>query len=321
MKRKTWYWIIGLFSVLIVLCGGFVGMGLLVAAQSGSSAGLTLPLGEEIAIVNVEGVIVPGEAPPPNPFFGNSTATAYSQTVIDHLQSANENDNVKAIILHVDSPGGSVFASDEIYQQLKNIDKPIITAMGNVAASGGYFVAAPTDEIWASPLTITCSVGAVMRFINLEQFSEEYGVTAITIASGEFKDTGNPFREFTEGDRAILQSMVDEAYDAFVAVVADGRGMTDEQVREIADGRICTGKQAQEMGLVDNLGYLPEVIDRAAELGGIEGEEPRVVEYSFNSGLSRTLAASLYRPSPVDELKQLLRFDAGSPLMYLYLGP
>jgi protease-4 len=321
MKGKTWYWIIGLFSLVFLACGGFVGLGLLVAGQFDNGSEWGFGFGQGIAIVDVEGVIVPGEAPPPSPFSVGPTGVAYSQTVIDHLQRAKADENVKAIVLRVDSPGGSVFASDEIYQELKEVDKPIITAMGNVAASGGYFVAAPTDEIWASPLTLTCSVGAVMRFFNLEQFSEEYGVTAITISSGQFKDTGNPFREFTEEDRAILQSMVDEAYDAFVGVVAEGRGMTDEQVREIADGRICTGRQAQAMGLVDKLGYLPAVIDRAAELGGIANGDHRIIEYSYEAGFMGQLTASLYRPSPVEELKQLLRFDAGSPLMYLYLGP
>ena len=291
------------------------------AGQLDGGSDLSLGFGDGIALVEIEGVIVPGEAPPPSPFSIGPSGVAYSQTVINHIKRANEDESVKAIVLHIDSPGGSVFASDQIYRELKTVDKPIIAAMGNVAASGGYYVAAPADEIWASPLTITCSVGAIMRFLNFEQFSEEYGVTAITIASGKFKDTGNPFREFTPEDRAILQSMVDEAYDTFVGVVAEGREMTDERVREIADGRICTGRQAQEMGLVDSLGYLPDVIDRAAELGGIEVEDHRIIEYSHNAGFAASLTAGLIRPSPVEELKQLLHFDAGSPLMYLYLGP
>ena len=321
MKRKTWYWIIGLSIVGLLICGGFVGIGLWVADQYDGGGDIGLAFGEGIAIVPVEGVIVPGEAPPPSPFSSGGSGAAYSQTVINNLKSANEDEDVKAIILHVNSPGGSVFASDEIYLQIQEIEKPIIAAMGSIATSGGYYVSAPTDEIWAGPSTLTCSVGVILQFLNLEGFSEEYGVTAITITSGKFKDTGNPFREFNEEERALLQELVDEFYDGFVDVVAEGRDMTKESVREIADGRICSGRQAQEMGLVDNLGYLPDVIDRAAELGGIDDEDPRIIEYSQDANVFDMLAASLYRPSPVEELKQILHFDAGSPLMYLYVGP
>ena len=321
MKRKTWYWIIGSSLAGLLLCGGFVALGLWIADQIDKSDELGLAFGDGIAIVQVNGVIVPGEAPPRGPFDSGNSGAAYSQTIIDHLEWAEEDEDVRAIILHIDSPGGSVFASDEIYQQIEKMEKPIITAMDSLAASGGYYVAAPTDEIWASPHTLTCSIGVIMQFLNLEEFSEEYGVTAITITSGKFKDTGNPFRTFTEEERILLQNLVDEAYDGFVSVVAEGRDMSQETVRNFADGRICTGKQAQEMGLVDELGYLPDVIDRAAELGGIEDEEPRIIEYSYDASLKETLMASLYRPGPIDELKQILHFNAGSPLMYLYLGP
>lgn len=317
MKRTSWYWIIGLAVILLLVCGGFVGLGLLVASSMGSSDGLAF--GDAVAIVKVEGTILPGEAPPPNPFGGDSVA-AYSQEVIDQLKKANEDTNVKAVILFVDSPGGSVFASDEIHLQIKAMEKPIIAAMGSLAASGGYYVSAPTDEIWASPHTLTCSIGVISQFLNVEQFSEEYGITAITVKSGQFKDTGNPFREFTEAEEALWQEIIDEAYAAFVKVVADGRAMSEEDVRAIADGRICTGQQAQSMGLVDSLGYLPDVIDRAAELGGIEGA-PRIIEYKGPIGFFEALGASFYRPSPVEELRQLLHYHSGSPLMYLYVGP
>jgi protease-4 len=318
MKRNTWYWIIGLTLVTLLICGGFVTLGLWAASSLGGG-GQAISFGEAVALVRVEGVIVPGEAPPPNPFIGGSGA-AYSQTIVDQLKKANEDNNIKAVILRVDSPGGSVFASDEIYLQLKEMDKPVVAAMGSLAASGGYYVSAPADEIWASPHTLTCSIGVISQFINLEGFAEEYGVTAVTVKSGQFKDTGNPFREFTEADRVLWQALIDEAYSAFVKVVAEGRQMTEEQVRTIADGRICSGLQAQQMNLVDSLGYLPDAIDRAAELGGITGE-PRLVEYSQEAGLFEVLGATMQRPTPIDELKQILHFNAGSPLMYLYTGP
>jgi protease-4 len=160
----------------------------------------------------------------------------------------------------------------------------------------------------------------ISQFLNLEGFAEEYGITAITVKSGKFKDTGNPFREFTEEDKDLWQAIIDDAYEQFVSIVAEGRDMSEDAVREIADGRVCTSKQAKAMGLVDSLGYLSDAIDRAAELGGIEGE-PRIVEYTRPAGLFEALGSAINRPSPVEEVKQLLHFNAGSPLMYLYIGP
>jgi protease-4 len=192
--------------------------------------------------------------------------------------------------------------------------------MGSMAASGGYYIAAPTAEIWASPHTLTCSIGVIMNLLNLEAFAKEYGVTTVVIKSGEFKDIGNPFREVTAEDRVILQDLIDEAYGNFVTIVAEGRRIPEAKVRAIADGRICSGRQAQQMGLVDRLGYLPEVIHRAAELGHIQGE-PRVVEYGQEYNFWGGLDALVYRPSPIQELRDVLHFNAGSPLMYMYVGP
>jgi protease-4 len=317
MKRKSWYWIIGLTLLGLLVCAASVGLGLW-AARSMDRAGRGPAFGDAVAIVRVEGVIFPGEAPAPNPFSAESGA--FSQEVIKNLKKANEDDSVKAVILFVDSPGGSVFASDEIYLQIKAMNKPIIAAMGSLAASGGYYVSAPTQEIWASPHTLTCSIGVISQFLNLEEFAREYGITAVTVKSGKFKDTGNPFREFTPEDQALWQAIIDEAYAGFVRIVAEGRKMSEEQVRALADGRVCTGKQAKEMGLVDNLGYLPNAIDRAAELGGISGE-PRIIEYKRSVSFFEALGGAFNRPSPVEEVKQLLHFNAGSPLMYLYIAP
>lgn len=318
-KRSTWLWIVAISMVVIFACAGLVGLGLWSARAFGNGGGSGLPFGDAVAVVRVEGVIVPGEAPPPNPFTGGSTG-AFSETIVEQLKNAEENDAVKAVVLFVDSPGGSVFASEEITLQIKQMTKPVISAMGSVAASGGYYVSAPTQEIWASPHTLTCSIGVIMQLINVEDFAEEYGITAVTVKSGQFKDIGNPFREVSPDDMAILQSIVDEAYENFVGVVADGRGMPAEEVRTIADGRVCSGKQAQAMGLVDNLGYLQDAIDRAAELGNIDGE-PRLIEYTSQDGLFEALGSALYRPSPLEELRQIINYHPGTPLMYLYTTP
>ncbi len=312
-SNKRLYWIIGLVVVGSLICGAGIGLFIFFSQDTSSE----LAFGDAVAIVRVEGTILPGEAPPASPF-GGATGGAYSQTVIDHLKKANNDDDVKAVVLFVDSPGGSVFASDEIYLQIQEMNKPIITSMNSLAASGGYYVAAPTDEIWASPHTLTCSIGVIFQFPNVEDFAEEYGVTWITVTSGEFKDIGSPFKEFTTDDEAVLQSIVDEAFDEFVRIVAEGREMSEAEVREVADGRICTGRQAQADGLVDELGYFPEVVDRAAELGNIEGE-PRIIEYEEEPNFFEALGATANRPTAVEELKDILNFHAGSPLMYLYL--
>lgn len=320
MSKGTRWWILGLTLVALVICGGLMGLGLLIANNMGEDTGGPA-FGDAVAIIRVEGMILPGDAPPPSPF-GTAPAAAYSQQIIDRLKRAEKNDNVKAIILFVDSPGGSALASDEVARHIKAMEKPIIVSMGSLAASGGYYISAPTGEIWAAPQTLTCSIGVIMQFINVEEFADEYGITGVTIKSGQFKDTGNPFREVTEADREILQSVVDEAYADFVQVIVEGRAetMTEAEVREIADGRICTGRQALEFGLVDEIGYLPDVIDRAAEIGGIEGD-PRIIEYEDSPGFWGSLASVFYRPSPVQELQQLLHYHSGSPLMYLYIGP
>ena len=316
-NRKTWYWIIGLTLVALLACGGFVGLGLWIASNADTSKVRLLAMLSPLSGLKASFCLAKRQ--PPNPFSGDSGG-AFSQQVIEHLKKANEDESVKAVILYVDSPGGSVFASDEIYLQIKEMNKPIIAAMGSLAASGGYYVSAPTQEIWASPHTLTCSIGVISQFLNLEEFAKEYGITAITVKSGKFKDTGNPFREFTAEDQALWQIIIDEAYGEFVRIVAEGRKMGEENVRAVADGRVCTGKQAKEMGLVDNLGYLPDAIDRAAELGGITGE-PRIVEYTRKLSFFEALGSTFNRPSPVEEVKQLLHFNAGSPLMYLYIAP
>ncbi|MEM7342763.1 MAG: signal peptide peptidase SppA, partial [Chloroflexota bacterium] len=317
-NRKTRLWIIGLTIATLLICGVFIGLGIWAGSRfdNGSDG---LAFGDAIAIVRVEGTILSGEAPAPSPF-GTTVGAAYSGTIIDHLKQANEDSDVKSVILYVDSPGGSVFASDEIALQIQQMDKPIIASMASLAASGGYYVSAPTDEIWASAHTLTCSIGVISQFPNFEGFAEEYGITFITLKSGQFKDLGNPFREFTEEDRALWQAIIDEAYSGFVEIVANGRDMSEAEVREIADGRVCTGKQAQATGLVDNLGYLPDAIDRAAELGGIEDEDPRIIEYNTTPSFLETLSAGFKQPSPVDELQQMMHYHPGSPVMYLYLG-
>jgi protease-4 len=298
------------FALVCVSCGVFF----VIAASLGTS---DLAVGPAVAIVRVEGIIVSG-TPPIDPF--SSTTGAYSGVVVDHLTQAEEDPNVKAVVLHVDSPGGSVVGSDEIYQQMLAMTKPVVVSMGELAASGGYYVSAPANEIFANPATLTGSIGVISQFINIGELLEEYGVEVTTIKSGEFKDIGSLFRSMSDKEKASWQAIIDETYDEFVQIVADGREMSVAEAKELADGRIYTGRQALDLGLVDQLGNLDAAIQRAAELGGIEGE-PRIVEYQQPLSVFQGLLGMTRPAGPLSDVMELLDRGQRPVLQYLYVGP
>jgi protease-4 len=316
-QKLLWMAIGGGVVLVLALVGcGVVG---LIAASFGATTSSTVATGPAVAIVRVEGVIVSGKPTSTNPF-GGSTSAAYSGVIVDHLRQAEADGSVKVVILRVDSPGGSVVASQEIHQQMLVMTKPVIVSMGELAASGGYYVSAPAKEIFANPATLTGSIGVISEFINVGDLLNQYGVKVTVVKSGAFKDEGSPFRPMTEEEVAVWQSIIDEAYQGFVQVVADGRKLSLDQVKKLADGRVYTGRQAQALGLVDKLGNLPDAIKRAAELGGIQGE-PRIVEYKEPLNLFSSLF-NLSRPTdPVGEVMALLDRGHGPALQYLYVGP
>ena len=184
---------------------------------------------------------------------------------------------IKAIVVSVNSPGGSVVASDEIYHALVKFDKPVVIWMGETAASGGYYISCGGDYVFAHPDTLTGSIGVISQFLNAEELMQKVGVDAVVITSGPRKDIGSPFREMTEEEQALWKGIIDEIYGGFVELVAQARDLPVEQVRELADGSVYTGRQALELGLVDGVGTLDDAVAKAAELGGIEGQ-PQVIE-------------------------------------------
>jgi len=313
--KKSTIWAGVILLVLLVFCGLSVGFGLL--AYNLMNGDASFSTGDAVAVIYVEGVIQAGD--PPVDVFGAPAQGAYSNLVVRQLKSANSNDRVKAVVLRIDSPGGGVVASDEIYEQVAAMDKPVVVSMGTLAASGGYYISAPTDEIWANRHTFTGSIGVIMQFVNIEGFMEEYGLEANVIKSGANKDSGSMFRAMTAEEEAMWQEIINESYDVFVQIVADGRHIDEETVRQLADGRVYTGQQALELGLVDELGNLPAVIDRAAELGGIDGE-PAIIDYKQDAPLLGGLFGQLAGPSPVEELRQMLHLQTSPSLMYLYTG-
>lgn len=320
MSRKALLWTLGLSLVTVLICGASIAASVLLFGGNGSS-NTSFGLGDSVAIIRVEGTILTGEAP--TDLFGESLPGAYSAELVRQLARAENNDRIKAVVLYVDSPGGTAFAADEIYRQVAAMTKPVVVSMASIAASGGYYISAPADEIWAQRQTLTGSLGVIIQFIDVEGFIDEYGINATTITSGEKKDTGSLFREMTPEEQAIWQELVDESHDIFVNIIVDGRNLPEDEVRTLADGRIYSAKQALEAGLIDQIGTLDEAVERAAELGGIEGS-PNVLEYSTRGrSVLGTGASNLFRnQSAVDELQTLLqKFNTPPTLMYLYTGP
>jgi len=218
--------------------------------------------GDKIALVRIEGMILS------------------SEKVVEELNGYADDASIKAIVIRVDSPGGGVVASQEIANAVKNAKKrgkKVVISMGSLAASGGYYLAAPADRIIANPGTLTGSIGVIMEFATIEKLLEKIGVKGEVIKAGEFKDIASPLREMTETERKLLQGVMDDVHAQFIQAVAEGRGLPIESVQAIADGRVFTGRQALELKLVDQLGDLEESIQEAAKLAGIKGK-PRIVK-------------------------------------------
>lgn len=224
---------------------------------------LDLSSGDRIAVIRVEGVIMD------------------SQVTVGELKRFSENPSVKAIVLRIDSPGGGVVPSQEIYDAVRQVrsktSKTVIASMGNVAASGGYYIAAATDRIVANPGTLTGSIGVIMETANVEGLLQKIGIEGVVIKSGKFKDVGSPLRKMSEEERGLMQAVMDDVHKQFIEAVAEGRAMELAEAQALADGRIFTGRQAKEAKLVDELGNLDDAIQMAADAVGIEGE-PKVVE-------------------------------------------
>lgn len=219
-----------------------------------------VPLGEKVALIRVTGVIID------------------SRDVIEELKKYAKDTSVKAIVIRVDSPGGAVAPSQEIYEEIVKIKekKKIVVSMGSVAASGGYYISAPADRIVANAGTLTGSIGVIMEIPNVAGLMEKIGVETQVIKSGRHKDIASVFKSLTPAEKKILQTVLDDVHDQFIRAVAEGRGMKFEDIKDLADGRVFTGRMAKELGLVDELGNLQDAIMLAGRLTGIKGE-PRVV--------------------------------------------
>lgn len=312
--RRTWLWIlIGVVVVLAipaVACGAF---GLAVAAASHQPAS-TSGFGPAVGVIDVEGQIYAGEAG------GLGGTMAGSDTIIDLIDRAEDDPNIQAVVLRIDSPGGGVVASDEITRRLAELDKPVVVSMGTTAASGGYMIATAADYIYATPYTITGSIGVISQFVTAEEFLDDLGIDIVVVTAGDVKDFGSVSRDMTDAEREYWQGLIDEIHEGFIAQVADGRGMAVEDVREIADGRVVLGEQAVDLGLVDEVGYFDDAVAMAADLGGIDGE-PRIVELKPEAGFFDSLYGLQASFQPASTVEGLLRSLNPPSLDALYLAP
>ncbi|MGQ9701547.1 MAG: signal peptide peptidase SppA [bacterium] len=242
--KKT-HIIIVVVIVVAVILGLVIGLG---------SRGASFMSGGNIGVIEIEGIIT------------------NSKRVVQDIKNFTENSSIAGILVRVDSPGGGVAASQEIYEELKKakLEKKVVVSMGALAASGGYYVSLPADLIVANPGTITGSIGVIMQFPVFEELMKKIGIGYEVIKSKEHKDIGSPFRKMSETDRKILQDVVTDVYDQFVRATSEARGLAYDSVLKFADGRIITGKQAKEIGFVDTLGTFEDAVKMLGDMLGIE---------------------------------------------------
>jgi protease IV len=248
------------------------------------------------------------------------TDVIYTSTdIVRQFKKFRENTSIKAIVFRVESPGGGVSASQEIYEEVKKTrdsGKPVVVSMGTIAASGGYYVSCGASRIVANPGTLTGSIGVIFQFYHVNELLDKIGIDATTYKTGRYKDAGSPFRNPTEADKAYFDELLADVYEQFVGVVSTERGLKRGAVVKLADGRVFTGRQALQYGLIDTLGTLQDAIHIAAQLGGITGE-PRVVKEERRfSLLDRILGGAL---TDVKDLKtELFRQPV---VQYRFLPP
>jgi len=252
-------WIIGGF--IIGFLAIFTFFFILIIIGFGSKGDMSIsPGGSKVAIIELNGIITS------------------SNNIVRQFKKFQKDGSVKSIVFRINSPGGGIAASQEIYEHVKRVrdgGKPVVASMGSVAASGGYYVALGTQTIMANPGTTTGSIGVIAEIPNFSRLLDKLGISFTIIKSGKFKDTGSPYRNIRPEEMVYLQGWIDSGYEQFVNTVAKERKLAENKVREVADGRVFTGEQALKLALIDTLGTFDDAIKFAAKLGGISGE-PRI---------------------------------------------
>ncbi|MGB2869931.1 MAG: signal peptide peptidase SppA [Bacteroidota bacterium] len=297
---KTTKWVIGIFAAFLFFFGLFV-FAILAWLFSEPEDEVISSAGERVAVVELKEPILA------------------SEDIVRQFKKYRENRSVKAIVFRVESPGGGVAASQEIYEEVKKTrdsGKPVVVSMGSVAASGGYYVSCGASRIVANPGTLTGSIGVIFQFLHVNQLMSKLGIDETTIKSGKLKDSGSPFRKITEEERVYFNSLISDVYDQFVNVVASERKLDLKFVKRYADGRVFTGRQALQYGFVDTLGTMEDAIAIAANLGGVKGKPSIIRERKRSTFLERVLgdAASELTNLHNEYLRQpILQYRFSSP--------
>jgi protease-4 len=280
---------------------------------------LSRPAADKIAVILLSGTITMQDSS----LFSGITITP--NLVEAYLTRAEKDKTVKAIVLRIESPGGEIAPCQEILWEIERVKeaKPIVVSMGGTAASGGYYISTKADKIVALPTTMTGSIGVISQIMNVEGLLEKLGIQVETFKGGKYKDMYRGLREMTPEEEEIMQKLVDEYYEQFIEVVAEGRGLSREEVRNLATGQIYTGTEAKELGLVDELGDLDTAINLTAELAGIGTpiveyyQPPRVTLWSL-LGLADAIRVRLSGLSARDIiLLEILSHNYRQPL-FLY---
>lgn len=287
MNKKRW-WALGIFLLLVIIYiasnSGEVGneaqdtgvAGYLKAAEQPWTTQIYQEgTGEKLALINLEGVITESDS-------SSTSMTTYNhRAFLKQIEDAFMQDDIKGVIIQMNSPGGGVYESDEVYHRLMELKaeykKPLVVYMGSQAASGAYYIAMAADKIYANYNTLTGSIGVIISTYNYTQLADKIGIQDVTFKSGANKDILNPMRPATEQEKTIMQELVNESYSRFVDIVAKGRKMDRNQVLQLADGRVYSGNQAKQLNLVDELGYLENAIEGAARLA--KTDDPQVILY------------------------------------------
>jgi protease-4 len=299
MDRRA-AWVLGIvFGGLFLVLFAFLGL-LYTAVKSGPSGSRASIRGPRVGVVEVTGPIMD------------------SKKVLEQLRDFRDRDEVKAVVVRIDSPGGAVAPSQEIYDAIRVVrtKKKVVASMGTTAASGGYYIAAAADRIYANPGTLTGSIGVIFQLPNVEGLMRWAGVQMTNITSGRLKDAGSPFRSMSPEERAYFEGVLTDVHQQFILAVAEGRGLTVEEVQPYADGRVFTGRQAREWKLVDTLGGLTEAVAEAGKLGGIKDEHPEVEYPREDKPLLQQLLGNEVRSLAGDALKGGVEALGGAGLQY-----
>jgi protease IV len=266
-----------LFAGAMVLISVIMALGM-----KGASLSRLVELGgERVGIVEVSGVI------------------SESDEILDNISRFRDDETIKAIILRINSPGGGVAASQEIFREISKTvkTKKVVASMGSVAASGGYYIAAAADKIVASPGTITGSIGVIMGYTTFEELLKKIGLAPVVVKSGKYKDIGSPVRDMTPEERGILQEFTDQIHRQFIQAIIDGRKIERSVLESVADGRILSGERAKDLGLVDELGNFEDAVGIAGQLAGIKGKLIKVYppekRFSFIQHLTEKSLSSI----------------------------